>query len=469
MNYAETFGSHLMQGRVWAPPIELSGPDVGMVSGEAMQVDQYLSAIGTDPFDPAAVIAIGAGRFVSIGNAASVNGGTNGYRVGQALTGLTPLTLHDGNNLTPVGMATNQMYKQMNGVNMFMTESNTVKFRRGFVAEVPYVSTINDAHGTLVAGDRVTGYWGSTTTTSPTTLHRGKPVKWFAKKLYHANAASTGLVGLASAIYPGITPRIVLARTGATFVATSATALSWNQGLGYWTASFSSNVTDVDYEFGQDGDQIAGEVLRIESLSNILTTHPFQKWVEYAQRDYINFPAFGGVGLATQRMPIVEVGTGTNPADGSGWETPSTVTANVSYRVATYPMSINHPVLIAIQGTVIDTSGYTTTYSGSGASSWFILPVSAIQDYRGYFIGLYHTVNARTGLIEFAANITSVTAIRALYSYIADPRDGASLWGGGILGLTDGANVPSGGVPQYGTPAHLNVAGGTGALRVIVR
>jgi hypothetical protein len=78
---------------------------------------------------------------------------------------------------------------------------------------------------------------------------------------------------------------------------------------------------------------------------------------------------------------------------------------------------------------------------------------------------MYHNMNWRTGLIELASNITTVTAIKVLYAYLSNPRDGAVAWGQGIINLTDGRNVSN----QYGVPSNLNLADVIAALRVIVR
>jgi hypothetical protein len=460
-DYASMFGTHIIPGRKWTPQVELSAPNVGQYPPGPYRVDPYLTGLGTDPYDPAGIVAIYSGRFVSVGNASSVNGGSNGYRIGVSATGKTPLTLHDGQYLQPAGMAVNQMYKDAN-TNQYMTNSNTVRYRKGFLAGVPYVTAVNDAYGTLVAGDEVTGYAGTTTSTTPlTTLHRGKPVKFIPRRVYYKNQSAAATATLSAAVYPGVTPTVVMAWNAGTAVTTGSSAtVAWNSGLGAWVATFGQLVTDVLYEWGQDRGQAAGRVERIKSITDMLNEDNFLKWVEYAPSDYANFPP------AMTRMPVVTVGSGSNPADGTGWSTPSTVTANVQYRLGNYPVSVHHPVLVAIQGTVVDPSGTSTTYSGGGASGWLVLPTNGLADMRGYFIGLYHNVNWRTGMIDLSASITSVTAIRALYSYISDPRDGAVLWGGGVLGLTDGTLVSSG--PKYGTPMHLNIADSLGELRVQV-
>lgn len=479
--FSDMFGAHRVPGRIWTPQVELSPDNVGSVPPGEFRVDQYLSAIGTDPFDMSAVIAIGSGRFVSVGNAASINGGNNGYRLPYTAVGRTPLTLHDGRYLTPAGMAVNQMYKEpgptsdtlteggasvtYRNPDAFMTRSNTVRYRKGFLAGVPYVAAVNNAYGTIVSGDRLTGYFGSTTSeTQVTNLHRGKPVKWVQNVVYTQTSVSSALVALSAAVYPGIQPTLIMARTNSAIVAASSGTLTWNSVLACWTALFHAAVTEVTYSYGQSADQIAGEVQRIQSITDILNTDNMLRWQEYIPQDYLNYPP------AAQRVPVTQVGTGTDPANGSNWESATQVTANRQYRTTYYPISVHHPVLVAIQGTITDVRGSTSTYSGS---TWYVLPTSAIADNRGYFIGQYHTVNWRTGLIELSTAISSITAIKTLYAYINDPRDGAVLWGGGVLGLTDGSNLSTftvNGVTDrgYGTPAHLNVTDAIGELRVWV-
>jgi len=344
----------------------------------------------------------------------------------------------------------------------FMTDSNTVKFKKGFVAEVPYVSSINDAHGTLRAGDKVTGYWGSTTSASVVSyLHRGKTVRWQPKTLYMTTlVAASSQITLPAAIYPGITPTLITQYTSAGVVSNTVSgSLGWNAGLSRWvvtwTGAGSGGVQQVQYTYGQSEDQIGGEVMRIQSLTDLLTRDDFLKWVEYAPQDYLNFPP------AMQDYATTGVGTGSTPWVNLDWEVPSTVVAGSQYRVANYPMSVKHPFLISFCGTLIDKDGNSLTYT---ASSSLILPYNAIPDARGYFSGLYHNCNWRTGVIELGSNISAVTDIQVAYTYLTDPRDGAVAWGQGILNLTDSRNVSVG----AGIPSHLNLSDVTAALRIIV-
>lgn len=454
MSFSSMYGSHYMPGRVWRPKIEVSQDNVGIVPPEELIVDPYLPALGVDPFDPAGSVVIPAGRFVSIGFTGGR--GQSLYRFLSTDTGKTTLTLHDGDNLTPAGMSINQMYRE---IGEFMTDSNTVKYKKGFVAELPFISSINNSYGTLRAGDKVTGYFGSTTSTSVVSyLHRGKPVKWNARTTYFANAAASSIAVLPAAILPGVPPTILAQFSSAgTLVTTVTGTVTWDSALNWtavWTGTGSSTITSVMYSAGQGSDQIAGEVLRIQSLTDILSRDDFLKWVEYAPTDYLNYPP------AMQRYPVTQIGTGADPSYNSDWETPSTIVANSQYRVANYPVSVINPFLVAFQGELVDVNGNTQIYT-----SWTILPFNAIPDARGYFSGLYHNMNWRTGVLELSSNIVSVTSIRVLYAYLTDPRTGAAAWGQGIINLTDGRNVNN----QYGVPSNLNLTDVTAALRLVVQ
>lgn len=466
------FGSQ-HTGRRWTPQVEISGPNVGTVLPEEFIVDPYASTVGTDPFDPAAVIVIPAARFLAVGSQSSVFNGTN-YTMGILDTGKPRLTLHDGYTTRPVGMSVNQMYREIND---FMTDSNTVKVRKGFEAEVPYVLSINAAHGTPRTGSRLTGYWGTTSTATKSSVsgqHMGKPVLWNAAKTYAVQAVAASAVQLTVAVYPGITPTAIAAfsASGAVLEAVT-TSFAWNT-TGYWQATFtgagSATVNEFWFRYGQDADQIAGQVIRVRNLNDMMGTDNFAKWVELNPGDYMNFPP------AFQRVAVTAISL-SDATDYSTGETPSTVTSGRQYRVANYPMSPHHPVTVYVSGTITDESGTQTTYAGgAGTSGWFTLPTNALSDQRRYFIGKYHTVNWRTGIIDISTNI-SVTGIRVTYSYITDTRLGAVLWGAGIIGLTDGGYITpstsSGGVTvtpskTFGVPAHLNYTDVVGAMRVFV-
>lgn len=447
----------------WTPQVELSGPNQGSAVPGQFIVDPYLPVIGVDPEDGGRGIVIPAGRFVAVGNAAAVNG--SDYKAKLVTSGNAPMTLHEGFNLNPAGMSVKTIYKQIND---YMIDGYQPYFRKGFLAEVPHVLSVNNAHGELKTGDRVTGYNGSTLTATPTTVHRGKPVKWTAKRTYVSNRAAGTTHLLASAAYAGFQPQVVATfNTDGEFVTDLTAAFSYSTASGAWLLTLSGSnantVTTVMYDYGQDADQIAGEVTEVRSLVDVQADDPLHKYVESGP--YFDIPP------AAQKVKTTTVAL-SDPEDPDTGETPTTVTAGRLYRVANYPMSIHHPVTVYIQGTVIDDDGVSTEYT----STWYTLPTSVLQDFKTYFLGKYHTVHWNTGLIEIAANIT-VTDIRVVYSYVTDPRTGAVLWGQGVDNLTDGWHLTAGTqvsgttvVPNepQGIPAHLNYSDVVGALRVFV-
>lgn len=474
MSIAGQFGAHPILTRRWLPQIAISGGSVGSTPPGDYVADPTLPTLGTDPFNSAARVVIPLGRFVSIGTSQSLTTGGNGYQIGPAWSGKTPITLNDGRYHKPQGMAVTQIYGSEG--DEFMTGENTAQYRTGFLAELPFVLSVNNAHGALFAGDRLAGYFGQTASnTTSANHHKGKPVKWVPKEVYHLTTSASAAIQLTAAIYPGIQPRIIATLDSGGGALSPTSTLTWSDGFAKWVVSFtgtgSGSVTQVIYAFGQDADQIAGHVQRIYSIQEVLNNHNFLKWVEYAPSDMLNFPP------AAERYPVTAVSQ----------ETPSTVVANSQYRVASYPISIHHTVLVEVTGVqVTDSSGSTSTYA---AGTWFPLPTTAVIDQRNQFMGLYHAVNWRTGVIQLFSNLTAISGfdIRVTYSYITSPQTASVLWGGGLLNLSDGrylttgvqgassttnpygsANYLTPTTTPYGVPAHLNLSDVVGAMRLWV-
>jgi hypothetical protein len=487
MSISDFYGSSMQPTKRWTGGFtEVSGPQVGQTPPEALRVDPFLPGQFADPYDPAGTIVIPAGRFVSIGQSAASadasytsTGGVasvNTSRMGQAARGLTMLTLHDGRNLTPVGLSTNNIFKSTAQYstgnptaggefwqtgNTFGTDSaqsaSDVKFRRGFLAAAPFVLSVNNAQGALVSGDSLTGFWGSTTSTSAIGwIHRGKPVKRQEKTVRFQLFSAGTTVTLTEAIYPGIEPRAIALRNTTTVV-TGSTTFAFN-GTN-WVATLPATSTEIFYEYGQAEEQHGGEVVRIQSLADVKSREELFKFVEVARGDYLNYPPM------SQKVAVVT----------RNQEAASVVTANRVYRILNAPLSINHAVVVEMQGTVLDPStGILATYS---SDNWFTLPSGPQLSLVVALNGPYHNINWRTGTIEFAANVATITAVRVTYSSIANDRTGAVLWGAGIEGLTDGRYLTAGAgsagqlVPssRTGIPAHLNFADVVGEMRFLVK
>lgn len=440
MNINTLMGSSQIRNARWSPRLVVAE---GRAYPEELVVDENLPVVETDRLDPAGGVVIPRGRFVAIGK----NLSTGATRITATHDGKTPLTLHEGKNLTPIGFSVNQMFRNWDD---WMIDSNAVKFEKEVLAEVPLIPSVNNSHGLVEAGSKVTGYFGSSTsTTNVSSLHKGKPVLWNGRKVYVATSAASGAIALGAALYPGIVPRIIFAEVASGAV-TGGTAV-WNATLGLWTYS-GPNATKVTYDFGQDADQIGGVCLRIQSLEDILNRDDMLKWVEYAKRDTVTYPPLAD---AATRFPATQV------VDES-----LTFTANRA-KVAyfTNGLDVHREVSIKIQGTVVDETGTATTYTGS---DWYTLPNGPDITVKGTFTGKFHYVNWRTGDVLLAANITSVTAAKISYSYITN-QNGLSLWGGGVLGLTDGSRVNTlGSRSAAGIQAHLDFPDVTAAMRLIV-
>lgn len=451
---SSAFGS-LPTNEFWRIGVELTGPDKGLVPPGEWTVDPYVPVVSTDRIEPNGGIQIPAGRFVAIGYA-------NGTSHGLTSAGKAPITPCDGKTFAPYGMAVNNLFRV---TEEFLTDPNTVKLKKQFIAQVPYNLSINTANGTPYAGDKMTGYWGSTTSTTVVNwAQRGRPVKWVAKTLNTQTGSASASMILTSAVYPGITPRVVASYASGMATGTpSGYTYSFN-GTAWVANGMPTNVTEVLYEYGHSEAMIAGQAQNIRSISNILADDPFLRWVEFDKQ----FP-YNMFSPALQRSPKTAVSN----------ETPATVTANARYRVAYYPMDLFSPVTVQVSNATVLEAGESTSYN---AGTWYTLPSGPMLDVRSSFIGRYHSINWFTGLIDIASNIQPITgssiSIRISYSYISDLERGAVSWGAGVYGLTDGSNITlgqtSGGTAvtpstnAYGVPAQLNVTDTVGALSVFV-
>ncbi len=389
-------------------------------------LDPSLPPLGVDPRYPTTdLIVIPRGRLLAV-------------RPDLADFGdRTVLTIADGVSNRPVGYAPTNLLRE----NPQMIQYLPLAARQELI-EVPYVASVNDLYGQLRAGDRITAYFGSVTSTTPNPMDRGRIVKWVPRSIHTQTGSAGATHVLSAANLPAFQPRVLLAYDGSGALITGlSTAYNWNGTA--WEVTFSgagaANVATVVFEFGQGPDQIAGEVVRIQKVDQ---EHLMQGWLEwvtdnYAQWDYAPLAV---------RVPVSDV---TN-------ETPTLVSPNV-YRLLNRPVAFWKPIKVEIQGSYINESGQVVS-SGAG---WLEMPLGT-EWVQNWTIGKYHSIDPWTGILSFAANV-SVTAVRVSYSYETSYRDGR-LWASGMQGLTDGSG-PSGIV---GLPPHLDVPGFVGALRVII-
>jgi len=418
------FGVQPLAGRRWPTQLKLSNIQA---PAEQFIVDPALPPLGTDPRYPTLdQIVIPRGRILAVRR--------EPYTYGD----YTILTIADGVNNKPIGYATTNILRQ----HQQTIQWPPVAVKQEFI-ELPYIVTVNDAYGQLYAGDRVTAYFGSLTSTTPNPMDRGRIVKWLPKQVHLYDAASAGTtIGLPAAAYPAFPPRVLAAynASGALLPAVTVSSVTWNGTAGYWEVTFSAAVKTVLFEFGQDADQIVGEVVRIQRIDQ---AHLMQGWLEWVTD---NFAQWDYPPLAI-RVPTSDVSN----------ETPATVVAGSQYRLLHRPVAFWKPIKVEIQGSYINENGDTVS-SGAG---WMEMPLGN-EWVANWSIGKYHSIDPWTGMLYFSANVT-VTAVRVSYSYETSYRDGR-LWASGQIGLTDG----SGGSGIVGMPPHLDVPNVAGAMRVII-
>jgi hypothetical protein len=235
----------------------------------------------------------------------------------------------------------------------------------------------------------------------------------------------------------------------------NAATVSWNSTSGAWQVDLpgtSITASVVLYEWGQGPEQIAGEVVRIQKIDATHLMHGWLQWVtdNFAQWDY---PPMA------MRVPVTDV---TNETDTDL----TTIVAGQSYRLKHRPVAFWRPIKVEVKDCVITTESGTTISLDN--STWYELPLADVP-YANWTMGKWHSIDPFTGVLSFSGNIVfnnpsqAAPDIRVSYSYETSYRDGR-LWASGQMGLTDG----SGGSGIVGMPAHLDVPGIAGELRVII-
>jgi hypothetical protein len=435
------FGSQHMPTKTWRPGTRVSGIDA---LHEEFIVDPGLLPVGTDPRFVTDAIVIPKGRIVSVRP-------DNYTYEGKAMVTLANGV--DPDNVPATGVVGNRPvgYNQASILRKHpeRTQWMPVIDKQTYI-EVPYM-TDNDAYGTLKSGDKVTAYYGSTTSTTAINYEkRGKPVKWVPETLYGIVQSSSTTVSLTDAVYPAFKPKQIY-----TNVAGVTSTFAWN-GTN-WVATTSSAVTNYIYSFGQKADQIAGQVIKIEALS---ATHEFSGWLKWVTDDFKvwDYPP------QMIRVPVTAV---TN-------ENPLYISTGV-YRLQHKPVAIHKTITVTLAPTgaetftVYDVDGTTLATVTSGTP--YDLPMLDVP-LADWTMGQYHTIDPVTGNLTLSPSVVfsgsqpsagdEFDHIQVDYHYETGYRDGR-LFASGIIGLTDGSNT---GYP--GTPTNLDVVNGLGALRLIV-
>jgi hypothetical protein len=413
-------GSFPMKDRVYGGNIEVSDD---RAPAEEFDTDPGLLPLGQDPRVPNTdYIVIPKGRLIAV------------KPWSPTQLGKTQLTLADGVNNVPAGFAPFNFFRT--NPDHFQWAPTMVRHR---MIEVPYISSVNDAYGTLSGGVKITPYYGSVTGSGAVApIDKGKIVKWVPRSVYTSYApASSATVNLTNALLPAFRPRIIGGMTsGGVPVSPGGSTITYINSAGtfYWQVTMSGAVQAVFYEYGQDATQIAGEVVRVQPISEITD------WMEWVRDD---FNAFEVAPLLTPR-----------PRTSVASETPTSLGSN-RWRTA-YPHIVpTLPITVTVSGTVRNDDGTTTALANTALS------LADSTFFRDYTLGDLYVINPVTGEIIVSDGVT-VNSITISYSHETTFRDG-KVWAPGVIGINEGFQT---GV--VGTPAHLDVAGATGALRAII-
>ena len=464
--------------RTWKPQIKVSGDHIGYAIAGEFMVDPTLNGLASDVLDPRVHVAIPMGRFCGFGY--STGRGASAFN--QTLTdrGRTVITIANGSTIRPAGMNTAPIFKQEGNMNI---DGFAPVIERGCHVEVPFVLGVNGVAGTLLSGDYLAAYGGSITDSNPgVNIHRGKPVKWNARRNFIQSGSASATWTISASTNAGIAPVFVAAFATGTLLSglTAAFAHNGTNWILTLTGGSAATTTEVHYTWGQESDQIAGEVERVRSLADLQANDRFLKWVEY---NGVN----GGTDLpptnpAMRRYPVTAV---TN-------ETPTAVVANYTYRTLFPYISYYNSVRVEVRNARITLTDGTTASYTTGGGTWYTLPTAnaPMVAQHHQFMGMYHNLNWRTGDLTINTNVQPISGnleVRVSYSYITNPRDGSLLWGAGIVNLTDGGRIsvnqtqtdpvtgltttitPATGAGLAGIPAHLNYDDGVGALRLFVK
>jgi len=422
-------------GREWAPQLVISGLDA---PAEQFIADPALPVLGQDPYIPNSdYVIIPRGRFLSVRNTAtaSVPAYANVNKPILTLaTGSDNLTDTNNNSidLKPMGFSEYQSFRTF--PEQIQPFSGLTKNK---LITTPYVQATNGAYGVLKPGDRVTAYYGTANGNSILYTEVGKPVKWVPRRYINNHAASaTGAITLSAAILPAFKPTVIAAYTTGTWVQGGSTTMTYNTTSAAWQATFTGAVTDVLYHYGQDADNIAGEVISFEAVGTaggvLSTGHQFPGWLDWV-RDNFGVWAFPPLAIPRPYTNIVN-------------ETPTLISTGY-YRLAKFPIVPANQISVTVTGTRIDPiTGVSSTLTSS------VLPLATSTYYTDYTYGADYQINPMTGELWINQDIT-VSSVTVSYAAETSYLDG-KIYNPGQIGLTTG--VFSG---VAGTPAPLELAG----------
>lgn len=426
------YGVEVFRGRRWPTQMRVSGINA---PAETWQVDPSLPPLGSDPRYPTSdLIVIPRGRLLAV---------RPDMHTAAPYSDEAYLTIADGSTNKPIGYTESNIFRKWPQ----RIQIRPVVSKQEFIV-LPYVAAINALYGTLSPGDRITAYFGSVTSTVPNPMERGRIVKWVPRRAYHATlSGASSTVPLAAANLPMVQPRVIAAfNADGALLYPLGLSVSYSFSSGNWVATFSGsgaqNVKAVLYEWGQDVDQIAGEVVRIQFIDSQHLMHGWLQWVTD------NYPAWDYPPYAV-RVPTTDVSNETAPD--------LTYDASAGlFRLKHRPVAMWKPIRVEVSHCTIQHEDGSTQVVADG--TWFQLPLADVP-YANWTMGKWHVIDPFMGTlrlssnIQFAANVNNpATKVRVSYAYETSYRDGR-LWASGQMGITDG----SGGSGLVGVPAHLDV------------
>lgn len=440
------YGGFVTQPAKWSANVKLGGVNTPPIE---FVLDDTLPALGQDPNYPNRDwLVIPHGRIVA-GKATDLT----------RLYGTTVLTVANGvdpkdapsfaTGCVPFGYAPYNIYRNFPG----LPADKPLGVKHETI-EVPYTS-INESYNTssnggtrLKVGEWLMPYYGSTNRkTSITPKDKGKLVRFVERRTFLTTVSSASAnVLLDSAPFPAFKPKVLLAYTAAGAVdLTGTVSLTYNETYSKWEAVFGQAIKHVVYEYGAEDAQRIGQCIGIEPVGTAGgvngSSHEMAGWLKWVTD---NFGAWDW-------PPMVNVKNTTSVTAES-----VTISSNTGTLANTRVVPFK-TISVKISGSVVDADGTSTSYDGTTE-----LPLADEMYFNDFTQGRDYDIDFLTGVITFRSNVT-VYSCTVSYYYEADFDDGLK-WDAGILGLTDG----SGGSGITGLPAHLDISGVMGAMRVMI-
>lgn len=433
----QKYSSNTRLGQVFAPPIQFV-------------MDDQLPPLGQDPnnnFLNRDFVVIPAGRIVAV--KATDLTRQSGYSVITLANGVDPLAAPSfAKGCVPFGYAPYKLFRNFAGL-----KADAPLGVNHEVIELPYTG-INEAYNTagnggsrLVAGEYVMPYYGSATYKKPVALDKGKLVRWIPREIYRLDQVAATTATLSNARFPAFLPRVILA-LNAGAVVTAAPTLTYDETAHRWVADFGAgnSVDTVIYEYGAADSQRVGQILQVEPIGTAgginATKYEMHGWLKWVQDN------FGAWDLP----PILNTRDTVDVTD----EVVAISAANTG-QLAGAPIVPRKPITVKVTGTLTLIDGTVTTLTDT------VMDPAENSFFGMKAFGKYYNLDILTGAIEFTENV-SITTCKVSYSYEVDFVRGQMWDGKGIQGLTDG----TGGSGIIGVPAHLDVPGVLGALRVAI-